>query len=117
MDENYFSLNYVLYQIISPDNKIYIGVTNNFNQRKKQHLDNIQNGNTRLYFHLRKFKPEQIKFEIIQNTLSPKQAHCLERVFINKYNSYRLLNEKFGGEGISNIYTELETKHRQHINE
>lgn len=116
MENNYYILNYILYQIISPQNKIYIGVTNNFERRKQEHLNNIQTGQIKLYRHLRQFKPDQIKFEIIKYNLSPKQAHALERVYIKKIGQFNSLNERIGGEGIEGIYTELEQEHRNYIN-
>lgn len=111
----YFALNFIIYKITSPANRIYIGCTNDFERRVKQHLNNIQSVDNKLYSHLRQHKPELIKFEILYSNLSAKQAFALERGLIKKFNTrFKGLNHGAGGEGVS-IYTDLESQHRQSI--
>lgn len=113
--DDYYSLDYCIYIITSPHNRIYVGTTRNFERRKQQHLSNIKSADNKLYRHLRQFKTSDIKFSIVQSNLSPKQAHALERIYIRKYNQFELLNERQGGEGITGLYTECEQEHRDYV--
>ena len=84
---------YCVYQITNDiDDKIYYGITNNFNKRKYYHF-NVQREEKILYNHMKELGNEHFKMEILYENIPTKRlAEKMETILIigNKNN----LNEK-----------------------
>ena len=85
--------NNLVYKITNRINgKIYIGITNNFNRRMREHRNKAQSeSSTKYYYHLscaiRKYGWENFVTEIIADNLERKEAEKLEKKYIKLYNS------------------------------
>lgn len=97
----------VVYKITNKiNNKCYIGSTNNFERRMKEHIDNSTNQNSQLYSYplycaFRKYGVDNFTFEIIEDGILLANIADRELYFINKFNS--LAN---GGHGYNQtLYT------------
>jgi group I intron endonuclease len=91
----------VIYKIVSPKSKLYIGRTNNFQGRLAQHKHNalIKNKKNSLYKAIRKYGWDNMIKEIICEVDS-KDAQRIEEEFILAYNSVRKgYNDTFSGGG------------------
>ena len=84
---------YCVYQIINNiDDKIYYGITNDFNRRKYYHF-NVQREEKILYNHMKELGNEHFKMEILYDNIPTKRlAEKMESILIlsDKNN----LNEK-----------------------
>jgi group I intron endonuclease len=78
-------MEYTIYKLTSPNGKIYIGQTNNFNQRMIEHK-NCKKKN-KLYNCVRKYGWDSFKKEIITVVDSKENANLLEESLILKYKS------------------------------
>lgn len=90
----------VVYKICFDDtHKCYVGITNNFERRKKKHLQNAEAGiKTKICKALRKYKNP--KFEILENCLSIEELYEAENKYIKKFDSFDDgYNSTLGGEG------------------
>lgn len=97
----------VIYKVISPSNKIYIGLTKDFIKRKKSHKNDAFNKKSNSYNNAIKLAirkhGDDLKWEIIDIAKNYETAHELERRYILQFNSYNAgYNMTPGGEGISN---------------
>jgi hypothetical protein len=81
--------NACVYKIIREDNKIYIGITIDFNKRIKNHIRS------------KRFKELKIKsFEILEQNLTYDEAGKKEEYYINLYDSFNNgLNKSKNGKG------------------
>ena len=77
-----------IYKIIFPNNKYYIGQTNNLNRRIKQHeYESIyKRKNLKIYNAIRKYELKNCKIEIVE-TCNEFDANTLEKFYIKKFNS------------------------------
>lgn len=93
-----------VYKLTFPSNKVYIGITNNWYKRWSDHISiskssKLQN---QLYKALRKYSPENVKWEIIDYAEDYATAHELEIAYIQQYNSFKCgYNATLGGDGVS----------------
>jgi group I intron endonuclease len=76
-----------VYKITSPTNKIYIGQSINIEQRWKRYNKLYCKSQTKLYYSLKKYGPENHIFEIIEEC---KESNLLERETYWK-NHYKVL--------------------------
>lgn len=95
---------YCIYKIVSPSNKIYIGVTNSFKRRMREHFSDWKNRKQKIALHnsFTKYGFENHKMEIIFDNLEEKYAYNLEKELIEKYNTRNSkigLNSREGGKG------------------
>jgi len=95
---------YVLYKITSPSGKFYIGVTNNFNRRKSEHLSDWKNRPEKIALHhsFSKYGFDNHTFEVLMTGLTKEKAYNLENKVINSLgstNSRIGLNSREGGKG------------------
>ena len=76
----------------------YVGRTNNFNRRRKEHLREIEKGNKAPKYN--KARKTKFKMRTIATTGTIKNSKDLEKFFISKYRSigYKLYNLTAGGE-------------------
>ena len=94
---------YSVYVFLDNKNRpYYVGKTNDMKRRKREHLEEIRNGNTLpKYNAARKFKNQGISFRMrrIAIAKSESDAYRLERYYIKKYRreGYYLLNCTYGG--------------------
>lgn len=89
--------NYCVYKIIFPNNKLYIGLTNNFTHRMTQHKSNKKHG--KLTNAIKKYGFDNCKKEIIACCLTKQDACEIEMDLIKKYNTIeRGYNTTIGGE-------------------
>lgn len=85
-------MEFVVYKIINNINGcIYIGITNNFERRMREHKNNAENLNykykSKLYNAMRKYGIENFSSEIIETVKSRKQLEEREKHWIKFYNS------------------------------
>lgn len=81
----------IIYKVISPSNKVYIGMSSQpFELRKKQHFYDAANINCKRRFMraIRKYGQSLI-WEIIESNLTKDEAIFLECYYINFYDSYK----------------------------
>lgn len=88
------------------NNKVYIGLTTRtFEERKKQHLREAINSNSKKYFHnaLRKYGNDNFIWEIIDVAETQEELNEKEIYWISLFNSYgkQGYNQTRGGEGAS----------------
>lgn len=97
-------MNYNIYVFVDPKGKpYYVGRTNNFKRRRKEHLDEIRTGNTLpKYRRARQIMKRGYKFRMktIAKTLDLKDSMELEKFFIRKYRNMgiTLYNLTSGGD-------------------
>lgn len=77
--------NYCVYKITFPNNKLYIGLTNNFIHRMVQHKSNKKQ--SKLTNAIKKYGFENCKKEIIACCLTKKEACEIEMFLIQKHNT------------------------------
>jgi group I intron endonuclease len=103
----------VVYRLISPSGKSYIGKTkHSFEQRFKAHIYAwlSKKHRSKLYSAFNKYPPESWKTEILYCCLSKKELDEKEQYFIKYYDSIEYgYNYQHGGEGHSKPHSE-ETK-------
>jgi len=99
------AMEYIVYKVMSPSNKFYIGVTSqSLNLRKNWHLSESKNKNSRHYNNafkreIRKYSNELLWTTLEQN-LTREQALNKEISYITNYNSYKKgYNMTLGGAG------------------
>ena len=93
--------NMIIYRILFPNNKCYIGLTTRtLNKRKKEHFYDSIVKKTKLYRAIRKYGYYNLKWEIINKTaINWKHLNKLEKKYIKEYNSYHKgYNSSLGGE-------------------
>lgn len=101
-------MNIVVYKIISPTNKVYIGISGDFYKRKKSHINNAHNKkcsdyNTTIKQVIRKYN-NLLKWEIIDCAANYEVAFELEKRYILHFDSYNNgYNMTPGGEGLTSI--------------
>lgn len=92
----------IVYKATSPSGKVYVGITiTTLKERIRLHLRSVRKG-SRLPFHeaIRKYKPENIIWEIIDNADRWNELCTLEKKYIKLFNSYKNgYNLTLGGEG------------------
>jgi predicted GIY-YIG superfamily endonuclease len=104
-------MNYILYKAISPSGKMYIGITNNFKRRMKEH------GSSPYAFGcaLRKYGKEAFVFEFEYfNTVEEALSREAELVNLEVLQARVLYNESVGG-CLSNVLTNDNPMHRQDV--
>lgn len=93
-----------VYKVVSPKNKVYIGVTRNFESRKYQHEYKALNSDSYTYKNkfadaIRKYK-DSMRWQIIDCAEDYETAFELERRYILHFDSYYSgYNSTFGGDG------------------
>ena len=91
----------IIYKIVSPKNKVYIGRTNDFNNRMTQHKHNAltKKLNNSLYKAIRKYGWDNMSKQIICEVESDK-ACKLEEELISAHNSVKGgYNDSYLGKG------------------
>lgn len=98
--------NFILYKIVFPNNKVYIGYTSkSLEERKKKHLEHAKHEKlkrTSIMNALTKFHPKEQWVELAKVS-SIEEAHKMEILLIQQYNatSPKLgYNISLGGDGI-----------------
>ena len=97
-------MKYNIYVFLDPRGKpYYVGRTNNFSRRRKEHLEEIRKGNTLpKYRRARQIIKRGYKFRMktIAKTLDLKDSMELEKFFIKRYRrlGYTLYNLTAGGD-------------------
>ena len=93
---------YVIYKILFPNYKVYIGLSSSFRRRKSAHLDHARSGGGfAVHSAIRKYGEDSISWHILEEGLSHKEACERERYYIHKFSSYgeKGYNATLGGEG------------------
>lgn len=92
-------MDYCVYKLTSPNGKVYIGQTNNFNQRMIEHK-NCKKKN-KLYNCIRKYGWENFKKEIIGYSETKEMVNELEESLIKLHNAtgHKGLNTRLTAEG------------------
>ena len=117
-----------IYKAKSPSGKYYIGLTNNFEKRKRDHLadafnSNISHYNSAFKNAIRKYGRDSILWEVIDAGIDYDVASELERRYILHFDSYNNgYNMTLGGEegykysqdDIFNIAKEFKTRLEWH---
>lgn len=101
----------IIYKLISPSKKSYIGLTNNFNKRM---CDYKKSKNVCvIHTTIRKYGFKNFKKEVLQEVKNPKLLPELKKFYIKKYNTYNNeYNFTLGGEGIIRFKHSKETKRK-----
>lgn len=97
----------IIYKILNrKTGSVYIGKTNNFERRKREHLSvytntNSQDYNKLLYRKMREYGIENFEFIIVEECLE-EEWQTREKYWITYYNSFRSrgYNESEGGDGV-----------------
>jgi group I intron endonuclease len=96
------SINGIVYKATSPSGKVYIGITiTTLKERIRIHVRSVNKG-SRIIFHeaLRKYKPENINWEIIDSANTWAELCELEKKYIKLHDSFNKgYNLTLGGEG------------------
>jgi predicted GIY-YIG superfamily endonuclease len=100
---------YLVYKATSPSDKVYIGITNNFKRRLKEH------GRSKYSFGkaLRKYGKDTFKFEF-EAYDTVEDALSREAELVNKDTLPFLYNQIVGG-GMSNVLKNNNPMHRQEV--
>jgi group I intron endonuclease len=77
-----------IYKLTSPNGKIYIGQTNNFENRMNGHKNASKKIKNKLYKSVSKYGWDSFKKEILCEVIGKDTANKLEEEFIQAYNSY-----------------------------
>lgn len=77
--------NYIVYRHVSPDNKMYVGITC---QKINRRWENGNGYRSNPYFTraIKKYGWDNFKHEILLKNLTKEQAECAERLFIGYWN-------------------------------
>ena len=80
----------VIYKILFPSGKVYIGQTKNFQERKQQHYRTSLREDIKLpvYKAIRKYGWESLQWEIIDKADSQEELNNKEKEWITYYKSY-----------------------------
>jgi group I intron endonuclease len=102
----------IIYKIISPNNKIYIGQTHSLNRRLKEYKNLRCKSQKKLYFSLQKYGWENHKFEVIHELpfdIDQNTINVYEIFYWQQYKDcgFEMLNVREPG---SNGKLSLETK-------
>lgn len=91
---------FVIYKINFKNGKVYIGLTNDFNARRNQHLCAMHTEDLKVYRAMRKYNTSREDFEIIEDSIETKQeASNREIHWIAYYDSFKNgYNSTPGGE-------------------
>lgn len=91
----------LIYKAISPNNKVYIGKTNNLDRRKIEHLHESKKVyNSKFYNSIKKYGFDNFKWEVIQDDIPEDLLDIVEIYQIAMHNSYYDgLNSTMGGDG------------------
>lgn len=94
-------ISFIVYKVTSPNNKIYIGITSQgLDKRRQDHYSEAKTHKTNRKFHnaLNKYK-DQLIWEILKTGLSKKLAQKYEEYYIKKFKSQKFgYNTTNGGE-------------------
>ena len=93
---------YIVYQILFPNNKRYIGCTSaTLTKRINDHISAMESGlNYKIYNAMRKYGVNNLKFEILGKYKTKEEMFIKEKYFINLFNSQlNGYNTTLGGEG------------------
>ncbi len=104
-------MNYIIYKATSPSGRIYIGVTNNFKRRMKEH-----NSSPYPFGHaVRKYGKENFHYEFEEfETLEDALNREAELVTINEVNSRKYYNTSLGGK-LTNTLSNNNPMHNSEI--
>lgn len=106
-------INGIIYKVVSPSGKIYIGKTiQSLNCRKLSHMSDAfcKKMNTKFCNAIRKYK-NKLKWEILFKNLSKEELYWYEVWLILFYNSYKKgYNSTVGGEGTVGLKHTSESK-------
>lgn len=104
-------MNYILYKATSPSGRIYIGVTNNFKRRLKEHMSSkYPFGHAIRKYGKDKFVYEFEFFDSLEEALS-REA---ELITIKEVNSRKYYNASLGG-ALSNVLLNDNPMHKQEV--
>lgn len=95
---------HVIYKIKFPNQKVYIGQTNNLQKRINDHLREAKTGSdSKVYRAMRKYSITKNDFEIIEDGIETKDdANSREIYWISQYDSFKNgYNSTQGGDNIS----------------
>ncbi len=95
-------MEHVIYKLTSPSGKIYIGRTNNFQDRMAQHKHCalVKKMDNSLYKAMRKYGWENFVKEIVATASNQESAQLLEEVLIKQFNSVKNgYNDTYTGGG------------------
>lgn len=110
-------MQYIVYKITFPNDKVYIGITSqSLDERKRKHYSRaFKNCKYKLYKAIRKYK--NINWEIIDISAKNRRQLCnLEEYYIRKYDSYKNgYNSTLGGE--LNLGRKVSNKTRKKLRE
>lgn len=93
---------YYIYKVSNTVNeKVYIGKTSNFKERKWQHERCYEKEDCRFHRAIQHYGKEKFNWEIIDKTDNLEKANKLEKLYIKKFNSYHPngYNMTKGGDG------------------
>lgn len=109
--------NYIIYRVLFPNKKTYIGLTSvGLSKRKANHYYEVRMGSS-LLFHkaLRKYKGQEI-WEILHEDIEFDKIAELEMIEIAKHNStIDGYNLTYGGEGVRAVIVSKETRLKQSL--
>lgn len=105
----------IIYSITNKVNgKRYIGLTNDFDRRKKEHIRHLNNNNhfnVYLQRSWNKHSEYNFNFEIIEKDINPKNIEQKEIYYIEKYNSFEEgYNLTTGGERGKSVHHDVRNK-------
>lgn len=91
---------FVIYKINFKSGKVYVGLTNNFNARRNQHLSDMHKEDYKVYRAMRKYNTTKNDFEIIEDSILTKEEAANREIYwIAFYDSYHNgYNSTPGGE-------------------
>jgi group I intron endonuclease len=95
-------MEHVIYKLTSPSGKVYIGRTQNFEDRMAQHKYEVKNSRKEytLYKAIRKYGWENFTKEIIATAPSQEAAQLLEEALIKQFDSVKYgYNDTYIGSG------------------
>lgn len=87
---------HVIYRIVNPSMKIYIGQTCNFPSRMSQYKNLHCKGQKLLYRSLKKYGFENHTIDIIANATTKEEINRLEVFYITEYKSCVYNNKRYG---------------------
>lgn len=84
---------YYIYKMTSPSGKVYVGITNSLERRKKEHKRSVgkkdKTKNLKITNAIKKYGFDNMNFEHICTAFNEDYAKELEVYFVKKYDSYR----------------------------
>lgn len=92
---------YILYKVISPSNKIYVGITKEtISSRISKHKYVAKKGKTKFSKAINKYGINNLIWMVCRENLTKEEAIKLEKQYIKFYNSFKNgYNSTLGGEG------------------